>query len=42
MDKRFGKRGVLKAWKDVCIIQDDEYSKDDTFEDIGPALGTDD
>ena len=42
MDKRFGKRGVLKAWKDVCIIQDDEYSKDDTFEDIGLALEVDD
>ena len=35
MDKRYGKRGALKAWKNVCIIQDDEYAKDDTFEDVG-------
>ena len=35
MDKRYGKRGALKAWKNVCIVQDDEYAKDDTFDDIG-------
>jgi len=35
MDKRYGKRGTLKAWKNVCIVQDDEYAKDDTFEDLG-------
>lgn len=34
MDKRFGKRGTLKAWKNICIVQDDEYAKDDTYDDI--------
>lgn len=34
MDKRFGKRGTLKAWKNVCIVQDDEYAKDDTYGDL--------
>ncbi len=34
MDKRFGKRGTLKAWKNICIIQDDEYAKDETFGEI--------
>ena len=34
MDKRYGKRGALKAWKNVCIVQDDEYAKDETFEDV--------
>jgi P4 family phage/plasmid primase-like protien len=34
MDKRFGKRGTLKAWKNICIVQDDEYAKDDTYGDI--------
>lgn len=34
MDKRFGKRGTLKAWKNICIVQDDEYAKDDTYGDV--------
>ena len=34
MDKRFGKRGTLKAWKNICIVQDDEYAKDDTYGDL--------
>ena len=37
MDKRYGKRGALKAWKNVCIVQDDEYAKDETFEDVAAA-----
>ena len=34
MDKRFGKRGTLKAWKNICIVQDDEYAKDDTYDEV--------
>ena len=34
MDKRFGKRGTIKAWKNVGIVQDDEYAKDNTFDDV--------
>jgi P4 family phage/plasmid primase-like protien len=42
MDKRFGKRGTLKAWKNVCIVQDDEYAKDDTYGDLdGEGEGDD-
>ena len=42
MDKRFGKRGTLKAWKNVCIAQDDEYAKDDTYGDLdGEGEGDD-
>ena len=32
MDKRYGKRGALKVWKNVCIVQDDDYAKDESFE----------
>lgn len=39
MDKRYGKRGALKAWKNACIVQDDEYAKDDTFDEIGGGGG---
>jgi P4 family phage/plasmid primase-like protien len=39
MDKRYGKRGALKMWKNVCIIQDDEYAKDETFEGIAAETG---
>ena len=39
MDKRYGKRGALKMWKNVCIIQDDEYAKDETFECIAAEAG---
>jgi hypothetical protein len=42
MDKRFGKRGTLKGWKNVCIVQDDEYAKDETYGDLdGEGEGDD-
>ena len=40
MDKRYGKRGALKVWKNVCIVQDDEYAKDETFEHANLAGDT--